>query len=279
MTSAFDDRLVKVSFDFGDKLRTYGNDNPDLAITASGCLFANPKEDECEIKISNLSKEVRDFLCSQTSPYVNPAVRKQITLSVGRMSYGTVDLYTGDIISATPSQPPDITLTIKAKTGNFLKTKLVKRAHGKAATLSAISKGVASDISASLKFQATDKNVGNYSFNGGSLKQLNKLGEAGTVDVFLHGNTLVVKDRAVPLLNSLRILSKDSGMIGIPEPTEFGVKVKFLLDNQTHIGGALQLKSQINPALNGNYAIYKLAFEVASRDTPFYYVAEAIRLK
>ncbi len=66
-------------------------------------------------------------------------------------------------------------------------------------------------------------------------------------------------------------------MIGIPEFTEQGIKVKMLLDNQTKLGGGLRITSSIYPAVNGDYVIYKLGFDIATRDTPFYYIAEAAR--
>ncbi len=66
-------------------------------------------------------------------------------------------------------------------------------------------------------------------------------------------------------------------MIGIPEFTEQGIKVKFLLDNRTTLGGGIQIESKIYPATNGNYVIYKLGFEITNRDKPFYWIAEATR--
>ena len=55
------------------------------------------------------------------------------------------------------------------------------------------------------------------------------------------------------------------------------LKVKFLLDNQTTLGSSLEIQSQQYPAANGTYVIYKLGFQIANRDTPFYYIAEAAR--
>lgn len=99
----------------------------------------------------------------------------------------------------------------------------------------------------------------------------------GGINVFIDDNTLVVKDAYVPLTNTLRILSAETGMIGIPEFTEQGIKVKFLLDNRTTLGGSLRIDSKQYPAANGDYVIYKLGFQIATRDTPFYYIAEAAR--
>src|SRR6185312_8460896 len=118
----------------------------------------------------------------------------------------------------------------------------------------------------------------NYAFTGGILNQVEKLEELGLLSAYVDDATLVVKDRYTPLANKVRVLNAGSGMVGIPEITEQGVKVKFLLDNQTVLGGMLRVQSQINPAANGDYLIYKLSFEIANRDNPFYWIAEAKRI-
>lgn len=50
-----------------------------------------------------------------------------------------------------------------------------------------------------------------------------------------------------------------------------------LFDNQTVLGGGINITSKLNPAANGAYTVFKLGFELASRDTPFYYIAEGTR--
>jgi hypothetical protein len=74
-----------------------------------------------------------------------------------------------------------------------------------------------------------------------------------------------------------KILNSSTGMVGIPEITEQGVKVRYLLDNVSRLGSGLQITSDVYPAVNGNYVIFKLGFEISNRDTPFYFIAEASR--
>jgi len=99
----------------------------------------------------------------------------------------------------------------------------------------------------------------------------------GRVNAYVDDKELVVKEFNAPLEKRTRIVNIDTGMVGIPEFTEQGIKVKMLFDNQTVLGGALEVTSRLNPAVNGTYTVFKLGFELASRDTPFYYIAEATR--
>lgn len=270
----FDKRIVRVGIEINGRVKYYDG----LAINAIGMKYANPIQNECEIKIDNIARQTRDEILTETSPFNPNRTPKRMILEAGRESYGTSRIFMGDITTAEVGQPPDITITLKSLTHDFYKGKVIGHSGGALASLRNISKQAADDMDLNLNFQANDKNIGNYSFSGGALRQMDKLSEAGGVDAYIDDDQLVVKDYNVPLSGRLRILDLDSGMIGIPELTEQGLRVKFLLDNQTTLGGALKITSQIYPAINGTYVIYKLGFEIANRDTPFYWVAECKRL-
>lgn len=268
-----DPRVVIIEIDSGGTTERF----TDLSMSASGTKFANANQNECTIKITNLQKSTRNRLITETSPFNKNKKTARFSLYVGRQSTGTRLLYVGDITSAVPSQPPDITLTMKSKTGNGQKGKVIAQSNGAQASLSAIAEQAAGNMGMKLSFEATDKNLANYSFSGAALKQTERLSCAGDVDVYVDDDRLVIKDKGKPLSGGVRVLDKDSGMIGIPEITEKGVKVKFLLDQQTTLGSELQITSELNPAANGSYTISKLQFEIATHDTPFYFIAEATR--
>lgn len=274
----FDDRLIEVILSYGTTRLTLSGG---LAISASGQKYANALQDECTIKISNLKKETRDQLATQLTPFNYLQQRKSMVVMAGRISTGLFELYRGDIIECTPSQPPDIILTIKAKTQAWFKNNILAQSQNVSAPLSQIAQQTASMMPdpvtgkpLSLKFEATDKTVSNYSFTGPVVKQIDKIAECANVDCYVDGNTMVVKDRGVALKDQILLLSKDTGMIGVPELTEYGIRVKCLLQPTMKIGGAVRLTSVLNPMLNGDYTSYKVGFEIASRDTPFYSILE-----
>ena len=274
MTQQLDPRIIRVSIEVNGVTKTYSSP---FAITANGTKFANSLQNECEIVIENLDRATQDYILTETSPYNMNRTPKAVTVEAGRQSYGTAVIYRGNIVSSNVTQPPDIGIVLKCLTGNFIKGNIITRNQPGSAKLSQISKQVAQDTNTLLNFQATDKNIANYSYAGPALKQVELVGAMGGINVFIDDNTLVVKDAFVPLTNTLRILNAETGMIGIPEFTEQGIKVKFLLDNRTTLGGSLRIESKQYPAANGDYVIYKLGFQIATRDTPFYYIAEAAR--
>ncbi len=309
MAAELDPRIVRVGIQINDQIKYYEG----LAITATGTKYGNANQNECEVKIANLDKATRNYILTETSPFNLNKTPKKLIVEAGRVSYGTSRIFEGDIVvSGTPknplsgdkqksskstgfdinpnkkesssqsgqiSQPPDITITLNALTANFEKGNIIAVSQPAKTKVSEIASQAAAQIGTTLDFQATDKYIANYSFSGGSLKQVEKIGELGHFNAYIDDKTLVVKDAGVALNNRVRILNLDTGMIGIPEINEKGIKVKFLLDNQTTLGSALQITSQLYPALNGTYVIYQLGFDIASRDTPFYWIASATRLE
>ncbi|MDR1349688.1 MAG: hypothetical protein LBJ59_02695 [Zoogloeaceae bacterium] len=269
MRQQIDPRRVVVGIEVDGRLKRFEGMN----VTATGTKFANPLQNECALTIDNLARETRDYLLTTVSPFNGKPGRKLLTLEAGRESWGTFAIFSGDITNATITQPPDIGMTLKARTGAASKGVLLARAHP-TTTLSAIAKGIAKDLNLALVFEAADKNIRNYSFSGAALQQVERLSEAGSVNAFVDDDRLVVKNRDEPLQHTTHVLSEDSGMIGVPEITERGVKVTLLLTPGVRLGGRLTLSSRMNPALAGDYVIYKLEFNISSRDTPFYWIAE-----
>jgi len=274
MPQSLDPRIVKLSIEVNGRIKTYSSP---MHIRATGTKYGNSLQNDCTVTIMNLDRATQDYILTETSPYILNKTPKTVIIEAGRESYGTAVIYRGNIIKSSVSQPPDIGVTLTCLTGNFLKGNIITRNQSSNATLEAICRGVSQDTNTILNFQATNKNVANYSFGGGALNQVELLNSMGGINAFIDDDVLIVKNAFIPLTGITRVLSAETGMIGIPEFTEQGIKVKMLLDNQTRLGAGLRINSVQYPAANGEYVIYKLGFDIASRDTPFYYIAEAAR--
>lgn len=276
MTSAFDDRLVTVGITIEGKTYTF---NQDYYIMAAGEKLGSPNMGTGTLRIDNINKDLRNFLLTKTSPWVqqenNQApILPLITLDVGRKSYGTFRLFQANAIACAPTQPPDIGLIFRTMQGVALLGQPLVLTMPAITLLSQIAQRTATNLGLALDFQATDRQINNFSFTGTSYRQIQKLAECGNVDVFIDNSSLVVKNSGTPRKGAVPLISKETGMIGVPVVTERGVLVRTLINNEVQIGGAIKIQSQINPAANGQWYVYRLGFEIASRDTPFYWNIE-----
>lgn len=268
-----DQRVLRIGVEVDGEILWYEG----LRITAKGDRAVTDTQNKCDVEISNLSRDVRNYLLTETSPFNKNRTPKRLFVEAGRVSTGVAQVFVGDIVSSSPTQPPDIGLRLKAQTGAFKKGELVARSGEAKEKLSAIAQRVADDLEAGLIFEADDKFIANFSFSGAALRQVGALAQAGAIDAYQDNGTLVVKNRGAPRRDVIKVVNLSTGMIGIPEATERGVRVKILYDLETDLGGLLRLTSELNPALDGDYTVYKMAFDLASRDLPFYWTLEASR--
>lgn len=274
MAQALDPRIVEIGIGINGEFNYYEG----LYITARGTRYGNDTLNECQVRIDNLTRAHRNFIMTQTTPWFVSGQSKQIVVNAGRKSYGKGLIFIGDITTTEITQPPDIGIILNAMTGYDKSGNIIAFNTGPSAQLSSIAQRAAADLGKDLNFQATDKTISNYSISGAASQHVNKIAQAGAVDAFVDNNNFIVKDQNVPLRGPDKAVNMDTGMIGIPEITEQGIRVKFLLDNNTSVGNAIALKSQLNPSLDGRYVIYKLGFDISSRDQAFYWIAECKRL-
>jgi hypothetical protein len=272
---AIDNRVIKVSITIEGKINTFSG----LAITAQGSKYAGSTQNSCTIKIANLKKSHRDFLSTEGTPFKRLAAspRQFVILEAGRESTGVSKVFEGDIVLVTLAQPPDIWTTIKCLTTQFQKGNIISTSEPAVSKLSIICQKAANDMGLSLNFLADDKDIANYGYTGSASKQINKIAQLADVDVYVDDNILVVKNKNSPLSQGSRVISEETGMVGIPEFTDFGVNVRFLFDTKVNVGDVIRVVSKLVPAADGEYIIYKLNFDLANRAQNFYYIAETRR--
>lgn len=273
--NAFDNRLINVTITVDGQTFTY---DQGYAIVATGARYTNGNFGECSFRVDNIAKSARDFIVTKTSPWNPQRTTAEVVLNVGRASYGTFQMFQGNAIASSPTQPPDIGLVMHSLSQQALLGYVNAFAAPPVSSVQAIAQQIANMGGLTLDFEATDiPTVGNYHFTGPLGRQIDSLNQLGVYAyVDSSSNTLVVTNPGIPRKTTAVQINTNTGMVGVPEITEVGVRVRSLIRNEIQLGAPAILTSVINPAVNGNYYISKLMFEIASRDTPFYWVMELI---
>ena len=266
--SAFDPRLIEVDIVLPDKTITLTGD---LAISAMGQKFFSASSSTCTIRIFNLPAAQRQQIITLTSPLKQPRTQVLMNFKVGRKSYGTFLLFSGEVILADVLQPPDIGIVLKSLANNFLTGAISSVQFGATVPLSQIAAGIAASGGWTLKNQATDKNITNFSYTGTPLDGVRELNQMGGVQACVDNNTLIITNSSSAVSGAPFVLNSATGMVGIPQVTEQGVIVKMMLNSQISIGSSVTVQSTTNPAANGTYKVMQIYYEIASRDNPFWY--------
>lgn len=280
MVAAFDGRLLNVQITIDGQIISY---DQEYFILASGTRYGSGNFGECAIRLDNISKSDRDFIISKTTLWSLQRSLVQVVINCGRESYGTFELFRGTVISASVTQPPDIGLVLNCATGAAVLGYANAFTAPPQATFLSICQQVANNITAAqptnpiiLDFQSTQggKLINNYSFTGPVTNQINKLAQLAEVRAFIENNKLKIRDIGIPDKAASILISSQTGMIGVPQITQTGVRVKILMINDVELNMPVQVVSTVNAQANGNFYIFKMQFEVASRDTPFYWVLD-----
>ena len=271
--NAFDDRLITLTISLNNEvIATY---DQSFYLIASGRSYTNGICGECSLRLDNISKKVRDQLVTATSQFGNPnRTPAIITLSVGRQSYGTFQIFNGSAIASNPTQPPDIGFSIRSLSAQNLFGIPNAFVAPAMATVQSICQQVANAAGLTLDYQASSNpSIGNYRFTGAIGKQIQKLQALG-VSAYIPSNstTLVVTDYLAPRKLPTLQVNSSTGLIGVPQVSEVGVTAKVLITSEIQLGSPVQLTSALNPAANGLYVLNNLGFEIASRDIPFYWI-------
>lgn len=272
MTNAFDGRLVKLTIDFGKgEVLTF---DQNAAITASGKKYLGNLMNECEVKIFNLTPEHRNYILTRTSPMMVKIQPVNISLEVGRESYGTFQLFSGNVSVSAATQPPDIGVVMTCFTSFATNYKVVSINQPAISQLSTIAAKVASEAGLTLLFKATDKQIYNYSYNGSARQQCRKLNQMGGIVAFINNGVLAVVNADEGAGDFIRKINMNSGMVGIPQITQKGVTVRMMIDNTVDIGSKVEVESKIVPSADGQFLVQGLLFDIASREQPFFYTLE-----
>lgn len=244
---------------------------------------------DADVSIANLSREDVEYLTTYTSPYVDQSKKKRINVFAGYESTGVGQIFSGDIYSALPDGLPDTWLNIKAKTEFYNKQNIITYSQT-AATTKEIALNISQQLDCELSWQSkSQKTIDCFNFVGGKAKLLNKLNLMDNFYAFIDNNILYVidKDEEPPQENETPksytgknqsnrreagtiLLLNENNLLGIPQPDEFGVKVKILIDPTINLGDWFKLESKRLPIVNGFYQIYEMTYDGATREPQYY---------
>lgn len=231
-----------------------------------GSVLSNAK-----ISVANLKRSQVEYLTTYTSPYINPSVRKKINIYAGYEKAGWGRIFTGDIYKALPDGKPDTWLNIEAKS-LFYQNRIPLSYGLQNVTMEEAGKSIANNLGLSFEWQATSKkSLDVFNFSGSQAQLIKEFNELDDVVMFEDNGVLKVVDKIAKRGNkTAKLVNENSGLIGVPEPDQFGVKFKCLLDASLYCGDWIKLESRILPMINGYYQVYTIDFDFASREPQFY---------
>lgn len=244
--------------------------------------FMSELSNQATIELCNLSRDDMEYLTTFTSQWIAQQVPKSISLYAGYEDAGGASLiYTGNIVEAVPSSPPDIWLSCKAITGYYKKKETISKTIIQPISVKELCEQVSTWTELRLSFESTvSKVLDSFSFTGNKIDLIGELNRIGGLIAFEDDGLLNVLDvDAIRKGTFIRQMSEKSGMVGIPKVNAMGCDVTCLLDNSLKIGQLIELESTLIPQANGKYQIITIRYDGHYRGNPFYSHLKTKRLE
>lgn len=246
-------------------------------------------QNQCTITIANLTAERRNFLLGYFTQWENRNYSQPfvpIDLRIGRASNPRqlTTIFRGAVLETSIGSPPDITLNIKCQTSlidmNISSTGFVTKTVARLSTHRQLCQWAADLVNMPLVYEVTiplptipaSTNAAiiqkAYSLTAvvGMLANFHK----DKVCVFVDDGQLIVTEWGRALRGEILEVNASVGLIGIPMVTQWGVQFTTLADVPIRLASAVNLYSELNPAVNQNWIMTQVDYDLSSRDNNWY---------
>lgn len=237
--------------------------------------FRGQLQGKARISICNLASSDIEYLTTYMSPWVELQKRKRIQLWAGyEDNFGL--LFSGDILKALPTMPPDIWLNCEALGGYYNNLITASFTLQGPITIQAVCETVAQKLGVPFINEASAKvsniQIDGFCYTGGLTNAVKKINELGLCCVWVENEILYMADNEPeqPKNKGVRLLTEQSGLIGLPEPGPIGLDATMLLDPSIKLGDPIEVRSIRMPSINGVYYPYALEHTGELRGNDWY---------
>lgn len=234
-----------------------------LNVSFSVQKFRGQLQGKARISICNLASSDIEYLTTYMSPWVEIQKQKKIQLFAGyEDNFGL--LFSGDILKAIPTMPPDIWLHCEALGGYYNNLITASFTMQGPILLEDVCATVANKLGVPFLNEASETvsthKIDNFCYTGGLTNAVKKINELGIGCVWVENEILHLADTdpVIPKNKGVRLLTEHSGLIGLPEPGPIGLDATMLLDPSVNLGDPIEVRSIRMPSINGVYYPYSL---------------------
>jgi len=280
--SALAGRLLRVTFDEtqsgGEKYVFEDN----LKIDCSGNRTASISTNRSMVTITNIPRELRDYLASKYKPINNQsnnidAISGRVLIEAGNDASGYSQVFEGGVMEVSTGAPPDITTTFTVVSNFRYKGVMGSWSFGEFSTLKQLTEKIAGIMQLAPDFSAENHTLVNPQHSGTMADLPNMLDEIQGVTATVDRGILSVRDDFQEVgAQSVIEVNKDTGMVGTPRFLEAGIEVTMLFSPSIAVHSMVRTTSQLVPGTNGVWKVVNVFFELHNRENPFYYTLKCV---
>ena len=233
--------------------------------------------------LTNANRHDTEQIVTNTSRFIER--KRQIKFWAGYEG-NVKQIYGGQILRSVPADMPDTNINITAQALEKAMGKYIERNWENPMFIDLIREAATAcdfDLCISEQVRSSDKlmkRAGHrYEYSGGAVGYLREImTDLGSVIVTnndgmafcVANNILYVSFQSEPYPASIPIINKNTGLIGIPSPTDTGVNLQILMDVTLSPFQTIRLESERMPLYNGFYNIINIRHHGTLRGRDWY---------
>lgn len=245
---------------------------------------------EARIEVYNLNRKDLQFLSTSAATWA----QKQTLFQLYAGYEGDVKMiYSGQIMEAIPESYPDVILSIRGIAdvkwlGHNMEFQKSKVTVMDLIDTAAQEMGYPVNIDDRLRANNSllNKSIDDISFQGSPMELLEKAqsmmggvsGDPQTVFLNTSNGEINIWSPSIQSSATKLYISKETGMIGLPQPTGTGCDVKILMNNGIKIGDLVQVQSERIEILNTDYYVIAITHEGELRGNNWYSTLKCARV-
>lgn len=243
---------------------------------------SNGMASDAKIDVYNLNRDDLGFLSTIARTYLQK--NYLFRLYAGYEGEEKL-LFSGRALQAIPSSYPDVILEINGMSSIEWWGENIDTSKDKVTVMDIIDSvaqkiGYQVNIDEKLRKnnELLNKVQNNFSFTGSPMDLLQQCqqmmggvsSDPQTVFLSIENEQINIWSPSTQNVSRKLLISKETGMIGLPQPTETGCKVKILMNTGIKSGDVIELKSDRISLLNGDYYVIGITHEGETRGNSWY---------
>lgn len=227
---------------------------------------------QAEIRIFGLDLSVMNQVSTLGSSYLSATQRRnEITIKAGDAVNGMAQVFSGTIFFAQINfgAAPDVAFEIFAQVGLFF---AMKPAHptsfSGSVNAATLMNNIAGQMGLPLENNGVNVVLNNPYLSGTAFQQAAQVARAAHINwtIDATNGALAIWNKGQSRKGTIPLFTPETGMIGYPTYTQFGVTVRAIYapGQDPFIGGQIQVESSLQPA-TGKWVPYSIAYELSAQ--------------
>jgi hypothetical protein len=227
---------------------------------------------QAEIRIFGLDLNIMNQVSTLGSSYlVGNQRRNQVIVSAGDAVNGMAQVFSGTIVMTRSefAGSPDVSFVILAQTAFYFAMKPVTPlSFSGSVNVSTIMSNIAAQIGIPFENNGVSVILNNPYLPGTAHQQAAAAARAAHINWTIDSETgpLAIWNKGQSRGGQIPLYSPQTGMIGYPSYTQFGITVRAIYTpgNDPFMGGQVQVQSSLQPA-TGKWIVYAATYELSSQ--------------